>query len=1181
MTRKWTLWAVGACLLATSVLAQEQNTISVLEGRTAFEQINGTSKLRIKPGTAVPNYLEFASGQEVPFASFQLYMQQFLGRDANFGFELLKTEAGSLGMNHHRYQMTYQGKAIEFATYIVHEKNGLIYSMNGDIPSSLNAAQAQLDEVAAFNHALQYVGAQTYKWELPAEEAHLKQETNDATATYFPKGELVYLPQDAHPLSGSFKAAWKFDIYAQYPISRADVYVDAVTGEELFRNEEIHTADVVGTAVTGYSGQQTITADSFGGGFRLRESGRGNGIETYDMNLGSSYAASVDFTDTDNFWDLANPQLDEYGTDAHWGAEMTYDYLFNIHNRNSIDGNGFNLISYVHADLVGFGLQSNVNAFWDGQRMTYGDGNPPASFPLTAIDITGHEIAHGLTSNTAALIYQNESGALNESFSDIFGAAIEFFAIPANADWLVGEDIGFALRSMSNPKAAGDPDTYQGINWATGTADNGGVHTNSGVQNYWFYLLTEGGTGTNDIGDAYNVPGIGVIDASKVAFRNLTVYLNQSSNYQDARFFAIQSAIDLFGTCSPQLEATHKAWYAVGVGNDYAVGVTADFAGNPPIACQTPANIDFLNLSSNASSYTWLFGDGSNSTQNSPSHVYTNFGTYDVTLIADGGTCGIDTLVLPNYVVVDDNGSCAVVLGQVGTTTTQTSCTGTVYDPGGAVFSYPSSSSSRVTIAPIGAATVTLDFVSFNIEPGNGSLCSFDAIRVYDGSDVNAPLLGAYCNNNMPPASITSTGSSVTIEFTSDAAVNLAGFEVNWQCNLPTVPPNTNFTADATANCSGYVQFTDLTTEGPSSWMWDFGDNTTSTDQNPLHAYQQEGTYEVSLTTTNINGTDAETKAGFVTYNQPDAPMANWADICPNERATLTTSGTGDVRWYTDTLSPHFQTGDTFVTPVLQQSADYWVVNTEENVSVRTGAGNIGIGDGRYFNNPNQHQVFDAFRPMEIVRVRVWSSEDALRIIELRDNNGNVLQQRFVQIGTGIQLVDLNFEVEPGTDYQLGLSGNSDVGLYRNENGPDYPYTVPGLMSITRSSAGTEPLSYYYFFYDWEVRERSCRSDFIRIKANMAICLGVDEPEAAAAINLFPNPTAGAWTLDLTLNQTEQVGIELIGLDGKTIDQLYNQDLPAGKHQLNFDLSGHAQGIYQVRLSTNQGVTNRKLILME
>ena len=181
------------------------------------------------------------------------------------------------------------------------------------------------------------------------------------------------------------------------------------------------------------------------------------------------------------------------------------------------------------------------------------------------------DFTHGLTSNTANLIYSAESGALNESFSDIFGTCVENYATPADWDWLIGEDLSSSpFRSMSDPNSHGDPDTYFGTNWASLTGgDSGGVHTNSGVQNFWFYLLSEGGSGVNDNSDAYNVTGLGISTAAKIAFRSLTLYLIESSEFADARFYSIQAATDLYGACSPEVESTTNAWYAVGVGDPY------------------------------------------------------------------------------------------------------------------------------------------------------------------------------------------------------------------------------------------------------------------------------------------------------------------------------------------------------------------------------------------------------------------------------------------------------------------------------------------------------------------------------------------------------------------------------------------------------------------------------------
>ena len=258
---------------------------------------------------------------------------------------------------------------------------------------------------------------------------------------------------------------------------------------------------------------------------------------------------------------------DQTGVNVHWGAEATYDYYLNDHGRNSFDNAGGTIYSYAHADV------NYNNAFWDGTRMTYGDGDGVNFTPLVCLDVVGHEITHGVTQNSANLIYWGESGALNESFSDIFGNEVEFMreGVPGvgTGSWRMGEDItpsGSGIRNMQNPNEFNNADTYLGTYWVTtGSGDNGGVHYNSGVQNFWFYLLCEGGSGTNDHGNAYNVSTIGFTKAAAIAYRNLTVYLTPSSNYYAARVGAINSAIDLYGPGSTEVQAVMDAWYAVGV----------------------------------------------------------------------------------------------------------------------------------------------------------------------------------------------------------------------------------------------------------------------------------------------------------------------------------------------------------------------------------------------------------------------------------------------------------------------------------------------------------------------------------------------------------------------------------------------------------------------------------------
>jgi len=198
---------------------------------------------------------------------------------------------------------------------------------------------------------------------------------------------------------------------------------------------------------------------------------------------------------------------------------------------------------------------------------------------LTALDICAHEFGHGIDQHESNLTYQNESGALDEGLADIWGAVIENWAASEKDHWLIGEEIGGPLRSMSNPSsltynlgagATGTyPDTYNGIGYYTGSLDAGGVHINSSVLNFWFFLLSDGGAGTNDNGNAYSVLGIGINSAARIVYRTETNYLTSSSTFASGRTGSIQAAIDLFGANSCEVIAVTNAWYAVGVGAAY------------------------------------------------------------------------------------------------------------------------------------------------------------------------------------------------------------------------------------------------------------------------------------------------------------------------------------------------------------------------------------------------------------------------------------------------------------------------------------------------------------------------------------------------------------------------------------------------------------------------------------
>ncbi len=576
-----------------------------------------------------------AALRQLPLDSRQLLRQELALRPAD-DLRPLRTETDELGQLHERFQQYYNGVKVEHGVYTVHRAAGLLSGEFKPVPAGL-ATKPALNEAAALRAALAAVGARRYMWDDAAAEAGLRRVSQDAAATYRPSGELV-LVEDYRQggAAGPLVLAWKFNIYAEEPLSRAYVYVEARTGDVVLRDAIIKHASgpvegltagaalahpaarpqamrgvaspATGTFATRYMGARQSLTDQFNGSYRLRDYTRAAGVETLNLRTGTNLGAASEFTDNDNNWTAAefnNAAKDNAALDAHFGSQSTYDYWMTTHGRNSINGTGGKFINYVHL-RVGFD-----NAYWDGSAMNYGDG-ATLFRPLTSLDVCGHETGHGICQATANLVYANESGALNEGFSDIWGAAVEYFIDPNKQTWIVGEDIALnsgGLRSMSDPLTTSVlspcPANYRGRLWAFGTLDNGGVHTNSGVLNHWFYILSVGKTGTNEQQQAYAVTGITIDKAARIAYRAERLYLTPNSDYRSTRVFTIQAATDLYGANSPEVTAVTDAWYAVGL------GTSSTAAAGTQAQCQ---NDDAAMLTVAASSMSLCAGETLNLT---------------------------------------------------------------------------------------------------------------------------------------------------------------------------------------------------------------------------------------------------------------------------------------------------------------------------------------------------------------------------------------------------------------------------------------------------------------------------------------------------------------------------------------------------------------------------------------
>ncbi|MGW1188552.1 M4 family metallopeptidase [Streptomyces sp. NPDC002559] len=347
--------------------------------------------------------------------------------------------------------------------------------------------------------------------------------------------------------------------------SRMHIITDANTGKELRRFEAIET----GVGHSQYSGDVDLTTTQSGSGFELTDGERG-GHKTYDLNQGESGTGDLVTDDDDTWGDGTGGDRQTAAVDAAYGAAKTWDFYKSAFGREGIAGDGKAAYSRVH-----YG-DAYVNAFWDDSCfcMTYGDGADNKS-ALTAIDVAGHEMSHGLTASTANLDYFGESGGLNEATSDILGTSVEFAADNSTdvGDYLIGEKIdingdGTPLRYMDEPSKDGGSADY----WDSNVGDLD-VHYSSGVANHFFYLLSEGSGAKTINGVDYDSPtsdgstvtGIGRDKAVQIWYKALAEYMTSSTDYAGAREATEKAATDLYGADSEELSAVQAAWSGVNV----------------------------------------------------------------------------------------------------------------------------------------------------------------------------------------------------------------------------------------------------------------------------------------------------------------------------------------------------------------------------------------------------------------------------------------------------------------------------------------------------------------------------------------------------------------------------------------------------------------------------------------
>lgn len=543
-------------------------------------------------------------------------------REATGEFEPQAAVVSASGFRHVRLNQKYLGLPVVGGQMVVHfDEKGAARMVNG-----VYRPAVKVDPTPALTGAQAVAAAM-------ADQSGMGKKRGTVTSG----PTLVVYARDVAPtLAYQLVISYKDD--GQGDVGRWRYWVDARTGVVIKRFNDIPRAvappsgaglptAVAGSVLTGEGGGvANVTGWSQSGNYYLWHSTN----RWYVFNAGGGSHSS----DPDAFdyawrpsadWDVS----DRGAMSTASGFQSIQAYYRTVHGRNSFDGDGAMARANIHFS------SSYVNAYYNGDDFTFGDGDGVTASELCVLDVAAHEFQHGVTDYSAGLIYDyTESGALNESFSDIFGALNEFHAqpdgrtnypnrVPGTADWLMGEDCWLestALRDMRNPAnsatvgAGGrQPTRYRGSYWSA----YGEMHQNDSVQNFFFYLLCEGGSGVNDGVISYFVPGIGIPAAEKIAYLALTGYMTPDADYAAAReaWTAAAQETDVAGITTNATLPVMLAWSAVGVGTTELVLPSHSFVsgGEPASPPFLPSNMVYTVVNPTTTNLTWLITSGGSS----------------------------------------------------------------------------------------------------------------------------------------------------------------------------------------------------------------------------------------------------------------------------------------------------------------------------------------------------------------------------------------------------------------------------------------------------------------------------------------------------------------------------------------------------------------------------------------
>jgi PKD repeat protein len=408
------------------------------------------------------------------------------------------------------------------------------------------------------------------------------------------------------------------------------------------------------------------------------------------------------------------------------------------------------------------------------------------------------------------------------------------------------------------------------------------------------------------------------------------------------------------------------------------------------------------------------------------------------------------------------------------------------------------------------------------------------------------------------------------ISYASDDVGCLADYIVYKGGTQHNVAPVANFSAVSTSNCNGTILFLDSSYNAPTSWHWNFGDGDTSNMENPSHTYASNGTYNVTLTVYNSYGDSTLEKSGYITISMISAPVTTGASCTGPCSETLSASGTSTLNWYSSASGgTPIGTGTTFITPVLSSTTTYYVQSVVPQ-PVQTAGMITNTANGEYYKDfMNDGLFFDAYVPLTIDSVTVYEESAGSFSFFVTDLSGNRIDTMTTTLTTGEQVIPLNFAVPAGVGYALLYTFAKP--LWMETSGAVYPYTVPGLISITGNTSAAA--GYYFYFYNWKVTSSPCLSPMVPVVATIESGANIKEI-SESNFTLFPNPNTGSFDIQLNNYNIPNATVRITNMLGEILLE-ENMSALATKH---IDVSNLSAGMYYVIIKTENKVAVRKFV---